>query len=378
MPEKVAQSANPKSSNAPSTQEKKQGKPSTKPIGRVNPLDVALSIRHISIMLKSGMSLSEALNVVASQTANPKLKRAYELVLADVQGGMTVADAMKKHPKAFSHIVVSVISVGEEGGTLEQNLIFLADFLKKNHDLNKKVKGALVYPVIVFAITVIEMVGVMFFILPKLEELFESFTGIPPFTLFILNMSKFIRENIFLIIGVTVVVVVASVLLLRTKAGIRFKDRFMLKFPIIKELNKKHIITNFSRTLGILLHSGIPISSALEIASRTVENSVYTGMLVQVHQSVKSGNTLSSSLEKFPVYFPSTFTKMIQIGEETGTLEDNLNYLYDFYAEEVTDMSNNLATLLEPLLLVFIGIMIGVLAIMIVGPIYQLTGSINN
>lgn len=356
----------------------RKGENSTKQIGRVSPLDVALSIRHISIMLKSGMSLSEALNVVAGQTTNPKLKKAYELVLADVQSGMTVSEAMSKHPKVFSHVITSVINVGEEGGTLEQNLIFLADFLKKNHDLNKKVRGALIYPAIVFAITVIEMVGVMFFILPKLEDLFQSFSGVPPFTLFILGLSRFLRENIFIIIGVVAVVVTLTVMFFRTEAGIKLKDKMMLKIPIIKVLNQKHIITNFSRTLGILLQSGIPISNALEISSRTVENSVYTKILSTVHQSVKAGNTLASSLEKYPAYFPPTFTKMIQIGEETGTLEDNLNYLYDFYTEEVTDMSNNLATLLEPLLLIFIGVMIGMLAIMIVGPIYQLTGSINN
>lgn len=354
----------------------KKGK--VKQLGRVNQLDVALSIRHISIMLKSGMSLSEALGVVALQTTNPKLKKAYEYVLSDVQGGMTVAEAMKKHPKVFSHVITSVISVGEEGGTLEKNLIFLSDFLKKNHDLNKKVRGALVYPVIVFVITIVEMVGVMFFILPKLEDVFSSFEGIPPFTLFVLNLSRFMRENIIFIILGMIIIVVLVVLFFRTKAGIKFKDNLMLKFPVIKELNKKHILTNFSRTLGILMGSGIPISTALEISSRTVENSIYTKILFEIHESVKSGNNLSTSLSKYPLYFPPTYTKMIEIGEETGTLEDNLNFLYDFYAEEVTDMSNNLATLLEPLLLVFIGVMIGMLALMIVGPIYQLTGSINN
>lgn len=375
MPEEVKESTKQKS---PEKKENKKSKGKGKQIGRVNQLDVALSIRHISIMLKSGMALSEALGVVALQTSNPKLKRAYEAVLTDVQGGMTVAEAMKKHPKVFSHVITSVISVGEEGGTLEKNLIFLSDFLKKNHDLNKKVKGALVYPVIVFAITVIEMIGVLFFILPKLEDVFVSFEGIPPFTLFILNLSRFMRENIIFIIAGIVAVVVLFILFLRTKPGIIFKDNVMLKFPIIKELNKKHILTNFSRTLGILMGSGIPISSALEIAARTVENTIYTKILVEIHESVKAGNNLAASLTKYATYFPPTYTKMIEIGEETGTLEENLNFLYDFYAEEVTDMSNNLATLLEPLLLVFIGAMIGLLAIMIIGPIYQLTGSINN
>lgn len=375
MPEEVKESTKQKS---PEKKENKKSKGKGKQIGRVNQLDVALSIRHISIMLKSGMALSEALGVVALQTSNPKLKRAYEAVLADVQGGMTVAEAMRKHPKVFSHVITSVISVGEEGGTLEKNLIFLSDFLKKNHDLNKKVKGALVYPVIVFAITVIEMIGVLFFILPKLEDVFVSFEGIPPFTLFILNLSRFMRENIIFIIAGIVAVVVLFILFLRTKPGIIFKDNVMLKFPIIKELNKKHILTNFSRTLGILMGSGIPISSALEIAARTVENTIYTKILVEIHESVKAGNNLAASLTKYSTYFPPTYTKMIEIGEETGTLEENLNFLYDFYAEEVTDMSNNLATLLEPLLLVFIGAMIGLLAIMIIGPIYQLTGSINN
>lgn len=343
----------------------------------VSPLDIALSIRHLSIMLKTGLAIEDALKVMAEQTPDEKLKYAYNEILLDVRSGLNLADAMRKHKDIFSEIIISIISIGEQGATLEKNLLFLADYLKKNYELQRKVKGALVYPMIVLFITLAEMLGVIFFILPKLESLFSAFENTSEFTIAVLAIAGFVRDNG---VGIIVAIVLFALIMsriLKTPPGIRFKDNLALKFPVMQRLNKNNILTQFSRTLGILLESGMPIQAALKISSETVGNYVYEKALRDVYESIKSGHNLADSLSQYPKLFPPTYTKMIEVGENTGSLEENLSYLYDFYAEEVQEMSNNLTTLLEPIMLVFIGVMIGGLAIMVIGPIYQLTGTIR-
>lgn len=344
---------------------------------KVSPLDIALSIRHLSIMLKTGLAIEDALKVMADQAVDEKLKEAYDEILLDVRSGMNLADGMRKHEDIFSEIIISIISIGEQGATLEKNLLFLADFLKKNYELQRKVKGALVYPMIVLGITLMEMTGVIFFILPQLETLFSAFENKDPFTVFVLNFANFIRTNgIFIAAGIVILILIIM-RLLKTPPGKRFKDSLALKIPVMKKLTMNNMLTQFSRTLGILLESGMPIQSALKITSETVDNYKYQQALIDVYEGIKSGHNLSDTMSQYPKYFPGTFVKMIDVGEQTGSLEENLNYLYDFYAEEVQEMSNNLTTLLEPLLLVFIGVMIGLLALFIIMPIYQLTGSIR-
>lgn len=344
---------------------------------KISVLDVVLSIRHLSIMLKSSMPLSEALVVLEEQTNNEKLSVIYGEINADVQAGMSMSESMRKYPNAFTHVMVSVINVGEQGGTLEKNLIFLADFLKENYELSRKVKGALVYPMVVFGLTAVEMLGVVFFIFPQLESLFESFEDPPVMTRIVLELTQFLQDYWPALLVGGIVVFVLMKQFLKTKIGKRFKDNVALKFPVFKELNRKHILTNFSRTLGILLESSIPITESIKISAGTLENHIYREAVEDVYKRVTEGQNLAQALKAHPNEFPPTYVKMIQVGEDTGTLEDNLEYLHDFYAEEVVEMSNNLATLLEPVLLVFIGLMIGLLAIMIIGPIFQMTGSID-
>jgi len=191
---------------------------------KVSPLDIALSIRHLSIMLRTGLAIEDALKVMADQANDEKLKEAYEEILLDVRSGMTLADGMRKHEDVFSPIIISIINIGEQGATLEKNLLFLADYLKKNYELQRKVKGALVYPMIVLGITVLEMTGVIFFILPQLETLFSAFENKDPFTVFVLNFANFIRTNgIFIAIGLVIVFLIIM-RLLRTQRGKMFKD----------------------------------------------------------------------------------------------------------------------------------------------------------
>ncbi len=343
----------------------------------ISKLIILVSIRNLYLMLKSGLALNEAVRTLTEQTPDERLARIYDEIANKIDEGMTLAESMRLYPKAFSDIIVSVVSVGEQGGTLEKNLLFLADYLKKAHTLGKKIQGALIYPAIVFLMTFVEMLGVIFLILPKLEELFSSFDDVPSMTKTILAGSQFIRENAIFLAGGLVVFIFLFTMFLRTKAGKRFKDIVSINIPVIKKLTKFNLLASFSRTLSILLETGIPLVNALDIATSTVSNTIYRNILEKVAADVKSGRSLADSLSDYEKYFPPTFVKLIEVGESTGTLEENLAYLYDYHAEEVEEMSNNLSTLLEPLLLIVIGGMIGLLAIIIVGPIYQLTGSIN-
>ena len=344
----------------------------------VSPVDLALSMKHLVTMIGSGLAIDESLEVLVKQVEDPMLKKVYGDIHKDVVSGKTLTEAMKKYPKIFNKMVISIIDIGEQGGTLEQNLLFLAQYLKKQYELNRKIKGSTTYPLIIFAMTLLEMVGVIFFILPKLESVFRGLAEIPAMTLFILDLSAFLRDNWpAVLVGLAVFYAILK-FFLGTQLGSDFKDLVALNFPIFKEINRKQILANFSRTLGILLQSGVPFQKALDIASDTVGNKYYRQALQKMKEMTKDGKNLFESIGSFPKLFPPTFVKLIETGEKTGNLEDNLNYLYDFYTEEVLDLSGNLTTLLEPILLIFAGAMIGALALLIITPIYQLTGSINN
>jgi type IV pilus assembly protein PilC len=233
------------------------------------------------------------------------------------------------------------------------------------------------YPMIVLAMSIVEMIGVIFFILPRMDDLFAAFDDPPATTKMILTFTEFIRDNTPVLLASIIGTFVMALVYFSTKRGKITRDKLLLKIPIMKDLTKKNILSTLARTLTVLLESGIPIQSAINITGESTSNVVYKDLIKKIEVSVKGGENIAESMARYPKYFPPTFVKMIQIGEQTGSLEDNLTYLYEFYAEEVEEMSNNLATLLEPLMLIFIGLMIGLLAIMIVTPIYQLTGQIN-
>jgi type IV pilus assembly protein PilC len=343
---------------------------------RISELNIALAVRHIAVMLKSGVTIDGAIKVLSEQTPDLKLKKIFAEIYQDIEGGVSLAESMTNYPKAFSKTITSIISVGEKGGTLESNLVFLADYLKKNHELQSKLKGAMLYPIIVMGLTLAEILGVIFFILPQLENLFSTFT-VPEYTKIIMGSARFVRENVVAFTIGTGIILILLKLFLGTKRGNRWKDSFMLRFPILGKLFRYNVLMTFARTVNILMANGIPIAKALSITAETTSNSEYAAIFAKVHLSVKDGLNLADSLSQYKNHFPATFVKMIEIGEQTGTLSDNLNYLYEFYAEDVQEMSANLTTLLEPILLIFIGIMVGGLALMIVGPIYQLTSSIN-
>ncbi len=339
--------------------------------------NILVSIKSLAALLKAGIPLLETVETISDQSSDPNLNKIYKYVSEEIKEGSTLGDAMQLFPKIFQKTISSVVEAGEKGGSLEKNLIFIADTIRKEWEINKKLKGAIIYPAIIVGMTAIEFIAMVFIVLPKMEALFISFPNIPAFTVFIIQAAKAIRGNWYFILGGLVILVLAITVFLKTKPGQMFKAWLAINFPILKKLFTANILASFSRTLSVLLASGIPLEKSLEITSSTTSNYIYANVIKKVHKSVQEGSDLSISLAEHPKYFNTSFIKMVDIGEVSGSLEENLMYLHELHSEEVTEMSNNIVTFVEPLLLILVGAMIGGLAITILMPIYQLMGSIN-
>lgn len=338
---------------------------------------IVLSINTLTSMLKAGLSLMECFKILAKQSNNKTLNEVYEDIAKQIEGGESIAEAMRTYPNIFSEMMIALIESGEKSGTLEKNLAFLSEFLKKQNTLNKKIKGALLYPIVILVMTAAELIGMVFLIMPKMEELFMSFPNTPEFTQMIVGISKGIRDNwpVLLIGGIISFFLLSQ--FFRTKTGKRVTDRIQLNFPIIKKLFRGNLLATFARTLNVLLGGGIPMAKALKITTLTINNSLYQKILQNITDEVEKGQSIALTLKKYPKDFPESFVRMIEAGESTSTLEQNLGFLYEYYSDEVEDLSSNITTLIEPILMILVGVVIGVVAIAVITPLYQFTSSIN-
>lgn len=338
---------------------------------KVPPPELIFSLQNLGVMLKSGLSIQDALGVIGSQAQHYLLKETYAKILEDIDSGLSLARAFQKYPQVFSPLVISIVNAGEQGGTLEKNLAYLGSYLKSNYELKKKIRGAMFYPLIILSLTGVEMLAVVFFILPQLEAFFSSLPNPSFVTQFILGFGKFMRGNsLYLFIGL-IFISIGLYLFVKTERGKYTKDWLALKIPIFKKLNKESILANFARTFGILLQSGLPIYNALSISAETINNRLYNKALLDIKSRVLAGTTVADSMAIYVKYFPKIFTKMVEVGERAGALENNLISMHEYYAEDVKDMSNNLATLIEPILLIFVGLVVALLAVSIILPLYQ-------
>lgn len=344
---------------------------------KVSTPNLLISIKSMAALLKASIPLSEMVETASEQSSDPNLNKVYAYLKREIDQGSSLAEAMALFPKVFPETIVSVVDAGEKGGSLENNLVFVADSIKKEYELTRKMKGAIIYPTIIVSLTMVEFIGMIFIVLPKMESLFSSFPNIPAFTVFVMNAAMTIRTNWLPILLVIFAIALAVRIFLSTKPGKYFVSWLSLNFPILKKLFISNILASFSRSLSILLSSGIPLAKSLSIASSTMGNKIYSKILADVYNSVEDGQNLSGSLAKHERYFNKSFVKMVGVGEMSGTLDDNLMYLHDYYSDDVTEMSNNIVTFVEPLLLILVGAIIGLLGVTILMPIYQLMGSIN-
>ncbi len=344
---------------------------------KISTTNLLISIKSMAALLKASIPLSEMVKTISEQSSDPNLNKIYAYIHKEIDRGSELAEAMALFPKIFPQTITSVVEAGEKGGSLEKNLLYIADTIKKEYELQRKMKGAIIYPAIIISLTVVEFVGMIFVVLPKMEALFSAFPNVPPLTVFIMNSANLIRNNWIPIVSVLIGLALIARLYLSTKSGKMFLSWLSLNFPILKRLFISNILASFSRGLSVLLASGIPLAKALSISSATTSNFIYANIIKDIHKNVEEGQNLSNSLEKHSKYFNKSFIKMIAVGEVSGTLEDNLMYLHEYYSEEVTEMSNNIVTFVEPLLLILVGVIIGLLGVTILMPIYQLMGSIN-
>jgi len=336
-----------------------------------------MSIKSLSTLLKAGIPISETMETISGQSSDENLNNIYSYMSSEVRKGLTLADAMRLFPKTFPETISSVVEAGEKGGSLETNLLFVSETIQKEWEVNKKLKGAVIYPSIVIGLVAVMFIAMIFFVFPKLEVMFEAFENIPELTLKIMAFAGFIRTNWIPIFGAIAVLIIGFIVFLKTKKGKKFTAWLAIHFPILKNLFIANILSSFARTLSVLLASGIPLEKSMEITTETTNNYIYAETFSKICKSIGTGKDLSLSLSEYPQYFNKSFIKMIDIGEVSGSLEENLMYLHDFYAEEVDEMSENLVTLIQPILLIFVGALIGGLALLVLMPIYQLMGSIN-
>jgi type II secretory pathway component PulF len=345
---------------------------------KVKTIEKVLFAKHLSLMLTSGVSLAQSIGELAEQATSKSFKKILNELVEEIKKGNTIAGALAKHERDFGSLFINMIRVGEESGTLEESLKHLSDQLESSYNLTKKVKGAMVYPVLVLGVTLVIGFGLAIFIMPKLISFFKSMDAKLPFiTRVVLGTIGHLEKwGVFYIVGL-IAFAIAFKFILRVRPIKLFFHKLMIEMPIFGGLVKKLNIAYFTRTLATLLKSGVTIVEALDISAATLGNLAYREILEQSSGKLRKGESLSSFLKKSPRVIPAMVSKMIEIGEKSGTLEETLFYVADFYEKDVDAATKNLANVLEPILLVGVGLVVGVVAISILMPIYQFTSDIQ-
>ena len=345
---------------------------------RVSHLDKLLFVRHLKMLIKAGLPLREAVSEIRDQTQSRKFSRILDSVLSQLDNGQSLSNSLSLHPKVFDELFISLIEVGEASGTLEENLGYLADQLEKKHNLRTKIKGAMIYPIIVLVST-FGLVGILaVFILPKLLPLFRSFnTELPlPTKILLFFISAGESYGIY-IFSLLVGLVFFLFFIYRFKPVKKFFHRMILKLPIFGKMTREVNLAYFSRTLAILIKSGVPIVEAFEITSRSLSNVIYQEEVKKVIPTIKQGGQIAGYFKENPKFFPSVFSRMISIGEKTGNIDEALSYLADFYERNIDEATKNISSTIEPALLVIMGLMIAFIAISIIMPIYEMTHGLS-
>jgi len=333
--------------------------------------------KHMSLMIKAGLPIDEAVRVLADQ-AQGRFRKALMGVLAAVEGGRQLSEGFAQYPNIFSELFIATVRAGESSGTLEQSLDDLAVQLNKSYDLQRKIRGAMIYPVLVLVAAAGIGMGLSLFVLPRIIGLFDSITvELPLATRMMIGFSRFMVAHGGPFTAAVIVGVFALVQFLGWKPIRPFSHAVLLKAPVFGSLARNFNLAMFSRTMATLLKSGITIGDAFEITSNTLRNARYKRALLRVKQGTETGVPASTVLEEFPKLFPSIVTRMLAVGERSGKLEETFQYLAEFYEDEVDVTTKNLSTVLEPILLIFIGLTVAYIAIAIITPIYNFIGNIE-
>ena len=344
---------------------------------KVGSKDIVVFTRQFSTMIDAGLPLVQGLTILAEQSENKTFKVILKEITKDVEGGSTLAEAMKKHPKVFDDLFVNLVAAGEVGGILDTILRRLADYIEKAEKLKSRIKGAMTYPLVVVAIAILVISVILIFVIPVFEDMFAGFgAALPAPTQLVVNMSRFIKGNFhFIIIGLAVGIV-ALKQYRNSKQGRKSTDALLLKVPIFGELLRKVAVARFTRTLGTMIQSGVPILDSLEIVAKTSGNVILEEIIYEVRGSIAEGQTIAEPLSETDI-FPGMVVQMISVGEATGALDTMLGKIADFYDDEVDAAVEALTSMLEPLLMLFLGGSIGGLVIAMYLPIFQMAAAMG-
>jgi type IV pilus assembly protein PilC len=341
---------------------------------KVTGKDVVIFTRQLSTMIDAGLPLVQGLQILEKQQDNSTFKDVLTTVRSDVEAGSTLADSMRKHPKVFDNLFNNMIEAGETGGILDTILSRLAVFMEKSMALKKKIKGAMTYPTICLAISILILAVILIFVVPVFETMFKDFgSSLPLPTLFLVNLSNLVKDYfIFIIIGFFILVMIFKKIY-ATDRGRLIVDRYVLKAPVFGMLLRKVAVAKFTRTLSTMLHSGVPILEALQVVAKTSGNKIIENAVYRVADSIAEGRPIAEPLEESGV-FPNMVVQMINVGESVGALDTMLEKIADFYDEEVDQAVENLTAMIEPFMMVFLGGMIGGIVVAMYLPIFKIAG----
>lgn len=344
---------------------------------RIKLRELAVFSRQFATMIDAGLSVVKCLDILEKQTKNPRLKEVIGQIKHDVAGGTSLTEALQKHPRVFTPLYINMVRSAEAGGILDQVLDRLSGFLEKEQEMRGKVKSAMTYPVVVFFFAMLMLFALLMFVLPKFKSIFETMgLKLPITTSILLNFSTYVQRFWYLAIILVVGSIIGAKLLVQTERGRYALDSMKLKVPIFGDLLLKTGVSRFARTFGTLITSGVPVLRALEIVADTAGNRVISDTVARARVSIKEGDRISTPLFGSKV-FPVMVTQMISVGEETGRLDQMLGKVANFYDEEVDATLKGLTSLIEPLMIVGLGLIVGFIAVSVISPIYQLVGSLG-
>lgn len=342
--------------------------------------DLVIFTRQLSTMISAGVPLNRSLATLREQTDNKYFKEVVGKVGKDIEGGKSFADALEAHPKAFNDIFVNMIRAGEAGGILDEILKKLASQIEKDASIRKKIKSAMAYPIVIFSITIVAFFGIMIFVIPKIGAIIKDLGGpdaqLPVYTRVLLSISGFMQSNAIIIVIVFAGVIFAFRRYISTEKGKYNFHKFLLGIPVLKTILIKIALARFARTFASLMGAGVSVIDSLQVTAKAIGNKVIEKELMDAAKEVKFGHQLSEPLSKSP-YFPTIVSQMLTIGEETGQIDTILVKVADFYEEEVDAVIDGLSALIEPLMIIVLGSMVGLIAASVMGPIASLSESVG-
>jgi type IV pilus assembly protein PilC len=344
--------------------------------GGVSDRDMVVFSRQFATMINAGVPILQALQIMCEQTENPKLRRKLYAVRNDIEGGSSLFEALKKHPDIFDALYSNMVNAGETGGILDQVLLRLAEYIEKAAKLKAKIKGAMIYPGVVVTVAVAVIAVILIFVIPTFEQMFtESGGALPLPTQVVIAMSNFVINNFMLLVGGIIAFIVGFKFFYKWEKGQMLVDRWVLFLPVFGPLLRKAAVAKFSRTLATMVSSGVPILNALDIVSRTSGNKTVEKGVLEAKKSIAEGQSLAEPLEDTGV-FPPMVIHMIAIGETTGALDSMLSKIADFYDDEVDVAVDALTSLIEPIMIVFLGVVVGGLVISMYLPIFSIADTV--